>query len=1408
MTRQSSSTSIDLNAILAGGGKMGVLIRSFDWSQTPLGPIESWPQSLLTSVSIILNSQHPMWIGWGPENTFLYNDPYIDVLSLAKHPWALGRPAAEVWAEIWDICGPLADKVFQRGEPSFVSDVQLFMSRGDVLEETYYSFSYSPIRDETGNVGGLFCPSAETTAKILSERRLATLSELSGRALSEKSSDAIWKAAAEALSKNTADIPFALLYRLSSDRNQCHLMEHFGLDPATGLVRETLDGHEKAEDQLWPLQNVRDSLHPLVCDLSTIPHRPMGLAQQTVQKALVLPIVCPGQNHASGILIAGINPCRKLDSEYETFLKLAANQMAAALQSAEAYESEKSRAEKLAELDQAKTRFFSNISHEFRTPLTLMLGPLEDILAKPDLSASTVREEVEVAHRNSLRLLKLVNTLLDFSRIEAGRIQARYEEMDVASFTTDLASMFRSTIERAGLRFYLDCQTISHPTFIDPDMWEKIVLNLLSNAFKFTLHGGITVRMHEADQKLILTVSDTGIGIPPEALPDLFKRFHRVDGARGRTHEGSGIGLALVHELVHLHGGTIDVQSIPGKGTRFRIMIPTGSSHLPADRLIRSQGQATRTTRAAAYIEEARRWLGGSMDSLPPSPQTMDPRFMMTSGARVLLVDDNADMREYLQKILQQNWTVVTASNGAEAWEIAREILPDLVLTDVMMPVLDGFGLLKALREDPRTRLIPIIMLSARAGEESRAEGMEAGADDYLAKPFSARELLARVGANLEMARITREAREREHMLRREAEEAHATTLAVLESIGDGYLGLGPNWEVTAFNIQAEKINGLPREDVLGRNHWELWPASIGTSLEQEYRRVALDRQPRVVENYYEPMGRWFEINIYPAKDGGISCFFRDITERKEAMLRQDLARRELQSIFKHAPVGMAVLEAENYTYSLVNDEFIKLWTGSPDVLGRTFLDVTPDAREQGFLSILDRVYQGGQAETIHDMPVRSRQADGRLQEYHVAFVYAPKLDDKGRVTGVVAIVIDITARKKAEQEREQLLAHLTEVDRRKDEFLAVLSHELRSPLNVIGGHAELLRYEEPGTQEFMDSLDAIERNTKAQTQLISDLLDISRIVTGKFLLDVSSFALIPVVHAAVDAVRFGAESKGVRIILQLDPRVHSFMGDATRVQQLIWNLLSNAVKFTMPGGSVTLATEPLHGAIEIRVTDTGKGISPDFLPYVFDRFHQEDASNTRKFGGLGLGLAIVRHIAELHGGSVEATSEGRDKGSTFTVRLPVRIHKPHEILDDTAEDKSAQRARRPLQGLSILVIDDQQDAREMVSKAFHHMGALNNLAPSGAAALELLTIKKFDAIVCDVGMPEMNGLEFIQRWRAIEKERRLPMTPAIALTAYASEQDRLEALEAGFQAHLAKPMRISELSKAVAAICKNTLNN
>ena len=457
-------------------------------------------------------------------------------------------------------------------------------------------------------------------------------------------------------------------------------------------------------------------------------------------------------------------------------------------------EQERQRAESLAELDRAKTLFFSNISHEFRTPLTLSLAPLQDALNDRTHPLDSVhRERLELVHRNSLRLLKLVNTLLDFSRIEAGRMEAIYEPTDLAMFTTELSSVFRSAFERAGLQLIVDCPPLPEPVFVDREMWEKIILNLLSNAFKFTFEGAITVRLRSADgNQAILQIQDTGTGIAPEHLPHLFERFYQVRGTQARTHEGSGIGLALVHELVRLHGGTIEVSSILGEGTCFTVSLPFGAEHLPNDRL-HLEGDRIQPTRtlastamgAAAYVEETERWLP-TLDSPPPPllrenlvqvslnkedlGGASEPKADPTSS-RVLVVDDHADMREYLIRILSEQVQVEAVADGVTALAAAREQVPDLILSDVMMPGLDGFELLEALRADPRTREIPIILLSARAGEEAIVVGLEAGADDYLIKPFSAQELVSRVTAHLQMAQLRGEVLQQERIINRQKEQ-------------------------------------------------------------------------------------------------------------------------------------------------------------------------------------------------------------------------------------------------------------------------------------------------------------------------------------------------------------------------------------------------------------------------------------------------------------------------------------------------------------------------------------------------------------------------------------------------------------------------------------------------------------
>lgn len=751
---------------LCGGGTLGKLIRQHDWSRTPLGELSSWPQSLRTSVNLMLNSQHPMWIGWGREMIFLYNDAYISVLSHTKHPHSLGRPASEVWPEIWDVCGPLSDKVFLKGEPSFIDDIRLFMKRGDYLEETYYSFSYSPIYDESGNVAGLFCPSAETTAKNLNARRLATLAELSAKALVEKSIQAACQSSLATIATNPDDIPFALLYLLDDDHKVARLE---GTSAASGSLAEIATAEIRLDEaspanQLWPLQEVIATSQPKILPIGFYPNLPLGAASYPVAEAIVLPVTSPGQTMPVGVLIAGVNPTRGLDTEYRTFFKLVSDQVGTAIQNAKAAEEEKKRADALAELDRAKTVFFSNVSHEFRTPLTLMLGPLEDALAQPARLSPEDRERLQVAHRNSLRLLKQVNTLLDFSRIESGRIEASYEPVDLAVLTADLASVFRSAIERAGLHLSIDCPSLREPVYVDREMWEKIIFNLLSNALKFTFNGKIAVSLRDAAGRVELRVSDTGTGIPAHELPHIFERFHRVKGARGRTFEGSGIGLALVRELAQLHGGSAQVESELNRGTTFTVSIPRGTAHLPKERINSPRALASTAVRSQAYIHEALDWLSAVDDSLPmaPVPASITPPMTGATGRqRILLADDNADMREYIRRLMAAAYEVEAVADGRAALEAIRRRRPDLVLSDVMMPKLDGFALLKALRNDEKTASLPVILLSARAGEESKVEGIGAGADDYLIKPFSARELTARVETHLKLAHVRTEAEQR-----------------------------------------------------------------------------------------------------------------------------------------------------------------------------------------------------------------------------------------------------------------------------------------------------------------------------------------------------------------------------------------------------------------------------------------------------------------------------------------------------------------------------------------------------------------------------------------------------------------------------------------------------------------------
>jgi len=756
---------------LVGGGEMGNLVRSMDWTETALGPIESWPQSLRTTVSLCLSSHFPISLAWGPEHIQIYNDGYWPICG-AKHPNSMGQAFDKCWASAWPAVGEPFERALA-GETTYIENQPMFLDRNGYLEETFFTFSYSPLRDESGGVGGMLDVVTETTRRMLSERWTRALRDLTARAGKAQTTGEAFTLAAATLSDYELDIPFALFYLLDASGKEARLSACTGIKEGAGERPPAID-LEKPQQGSWPLREAALSGQPQHCnDLRRrFPTLSAGPYPESLKEALVLPIVPPGCEKPIAILVAGVSSRLPLNEGYRAFYDLLSAGVTAAVANARAEEGERKRAEALAEIDRAKTAFFSNVSHEFRTPLTLMLGPLEDELAeKTDALPALRRARLETVYRNSERLLKLVNTLLDFSRIEAGRVQASYEPMDLAAHTADLASVFRSAAERAGLTLTINCPALPESVFVDREMWEKITLNLLSNAIKHTFTGGITVALTWRGDYVELAVTDSGVGIAEAEISHLFDRFHRVKGAQSRTHEGTGIGLALVKELVLLHGGSIHVESEEHRGSTFTVAIKTGTLHLPPDHVSGTPGVAgfvpgPNATRTAAYVAEVTHWLpAGATEPLLSPADVTDP-FSVRDGApeiagvrraRILWADDNADMRDYVRRLLAERYDVIAVPDGLAALASAREEPPDLILSDGMMPGLDGFGLLHELRSHEQTKTIPVILLSARAGEDSVLEGLNAGADDYLAKPFSARELLARVRTHLDLARVRKE---------------------------------------------------------------------------------------------------------------------------------------------------------------------------------------------------------------------------------------------------------------------------------------------------------------------------------------------------------------------------------------------------------------------------------------------------------------------------------------------------------------------------------------------------------------------------------------------------------------------------------------------------------------------------
>jgi signal transduction histidine kinase/ActR/RegA family two-component response regulator len=1249
-----------LDTLFVGSSELARLMRTTDWSQTPVGVPATWPASVCAIIRMMLTSRYAMWMGWGPDLTFFYNDAYARMTLGVKHPWALGKPASRVWAEIWPTIGSRIEHVLATGDATWDEGLQLFLERSGFPEETYHTFSYSPLHQDDGQIAGMFCVVTEETTRVIGERHLGLLHGLGSSLASCQTTEEVWSAVQQVLTNDSRDLPFSLVYLFDADDDTASLVAQSNVDAGDPIARITIP----IDDALWPLRRLRDVGAPrhMLIDLPAATGWPRGPWPLPPTRAIALPLAQPGQSRPAGAFIAGLNPYRPVEAEFESFIALFVGQLAAGLANAQAYVNERLRAEALAQIDRAKTAFFSNVSHELRTPLTLILGPVADALASD--ARRLDGSQLDLVHRNGLRLRKLVNGLLDFSRLESGRVEACFQPVDMGRYTAEIASAFQSLVEGAGLRFVVEHPSDTEPTYLDRELWEKIVLNLISNAFKFTLEGEIRVSVSRHDDRMVLIVRDTGLGIPAAELPRIFERFHRVEGSAGRTYEGTGIGLALVQELVRLHGGEIAVDSDLGHGSTFTVSVPLGSMHLPAARL-RSPQQVSLPPALGfdAFVEEASSWsrlpantVAGDL-ATPLNESTIG----FDAGVRIVLADDNADMRNYLTGILSQRWTVTLAADGEEALTLAREQAPDLVVTDVMMPRLDGFGLLRELRRDQATRAIPVMMLSARAGEESRIEGFQAGADDYLVKPFSARELLARVEAQLLRARL---------------------------------------------------------------------------------RRI------------------------------------------------EETAARRIAAVFAKAPVAIAIMRGPDHVFEMANDAYLAL-VGRP-VIGRAVADAFPEVVSQGIIELLEGVRATGRPYVARALPLTlNRGVNGAPEQCFLDFVYQPVADQAGATNAICAVVYEVTDLVTAREGAES-------ANRTKDEFLAMLGHELRNPLAPILTALQLLRLRgvEGGDRERT----IIERQVRHLVGLVDDLLDVSRITRGKVRLDPQPIELNAVVAKAIELASPLLEQH--QHILETDvPRTGlGVMADATRLAQVVSNLLTNAAKYTLPGGRIRISSRSEGADVILSVQDSGIGIDAAMLPRVFDLFTQDHQAADRAQGGLGLGLAIVRSLVALHGGSVSARSDGLGCGSEFTVRLP-RIELAAAPIEDVA--RRQQRASVPSSGVRVLVVDDNEDAAETLADALAAAGHTTAVAPDGPAALRAALEFRPHVALLDIGLPVMDGFELARHFRSDGVHR--ARTRLVAVTGYGQEHDRQRSAAAGFDDHLVKPVDIDQVNQLIQRLVESS---
>ncbi len=1166
---------------------MNELVQRFREEPSPLRSEASWPDRLRAAADLCFAADLPMAVVWGPERFRVDNEGF-------------GRlRTAGAWASVSVLLDAAASRAFA-GASTQVDDQRFLLDEDGQAKETFYSFSFSPIRDDSDTVCGVFQLASDTTDRVLAERRSLLLRDL----------------ALETGQAKTIDEVFALTGRLFGERPDVPFLHVHALDALVGRESSAV---------LFEALNTRQAV--LIAD----PEPGMALPIRAAERPVA-------------IVVAGVSALLKLDGRYRQFYERLAETLSRSASAALARDEDRRCAERLAQLDRARTGFLGDVGRELRMPLSLLQDPIDQALSSPEGAMGGFA--LKVAQRNVARLLRLVDELHDFSSLETGRPVAWFQATDLAALTVELASMFGGPMEAAGLELAVHCDPLPECVYVDQEMWEKIVLNLLSNALKFTLEGRIDVSLRARGDLVQLSVRDTGVGIKAKDLPRVFGHFHHVSRGRARSAEGLGIGLALVKKLVEIHGGEVSVKSEVDKGTTFTVLLRFGTAHLPAGRVGYWRTAASPLANARPYLDEAAHW------SHREGPMPLEQG---VSAGHILVADDNADMREYLARLLGQRWNVETVSDTAGVMEALARRNFDLLVADC------GLALLRSLRSKLETRSLPVILLSASAREESRMKGMAAGANDCLVKPFSSREALARVETQLRLGRSKAKA-------------------------------------------------------------------------DQEWR--------------------------------------------------------ELLALLEQLPLPISIWVGPAHRFSFVNEAHRRLV--GRDLTGAEVRELECWPEED--LERIDHVYRTGETVSLDEHALELRDPTRADPPRYFNSILQPVRDQDDQVRGILRVSIEVTDQVVARQQREQLLAsaqvarsEAVAANRSKDEFLAMLGHELRNPLSPIITALELMRLRGLESREQ----EVIERQVCHLARLVDDLLDISRITRGTIEVRKERVELRSLVARALETVSPMLEHRSQRVQVAV-PASLTIEADPDRFAQVISNLLTNASRYSHPGSGIEVRAERRGGQVRLRVRDDGVGIPPDLLERIFEPFVQQPQPMDRSIGGLGLGLAIVRSLVQLHGGRVLAHSDGPGRGSEFIVEMS--LVKEGSAIVETPEhsvEVAPVAVRR-----RVLVVDDNCDLADTLGHALGRLGYEVEVAYDGPSALERAAAFGPDIALLDIGLPVMDGYELAERLREHRSEP--GAFRLVAVTGYGQEKDRARAAAAGFDRHLVKPVDLLNLRRVL----------